>query len=85
MELPRRSLPCYPFEVIEDPKANAYTTWTAPLSREVPGLSQLDMDAPLTGIAAARERAEASDKEVEAAQSFYVSRSSAASLRKFVK
>jgi hypothetical protein len=85
MELPLESFPCYPLTVLEDPKASAYTTWTAPASQDVPGLSQLNMDAPLTGIAAARQRAEESDKEVEAAQSFYVSRSSAASLRKFVK
>lgn len=59
--------------------------WTAPVSRDVPVLRELDMNAPLSGVAEAQARAAEAEEELKRAQSVYVSRPSAASFRKLVK
>jgi hypothetical protein len=59
--------------------------WTAPASREVPVLSQLDMKAPRKFRAGAKKRAQQVLANSKATHSSYASRSSLASLRKSTK
>jgi len=62
-----------------------FPIWTAPASSDVPVLDQLDMSAPLAGLQSAREHAAKVKARVKTMLAFYVSRSSAESLRKLVK
>jgi hypothetical protein len=62
-----------------------FTIWTAPASRDVPLLGQLNMRAPLAGAPSARKRAARVMARTKTALAFYVSRPSAESLRKLVK
>jgi hypothetical protein len=59
--------------------------WTAPASREVPVLSELDMKAPRKFRAGAKKRALALRANSRATHSTYATRSSLASLRKLTK
>jgi hypothetical protein len=71
--------------VVKTASQEKFTIWTAPASPEVPLLAQLDMRAPLAGAQAARKRAAKARGRVKTMLAFYVSRSSAESLRKLVK
>ena len=62
-----------------------FTIWTAPASANVPALDQLDMRAPLAGAKNAQKRAELAKVRAKTALGYYVSRSSAESLRKIAK
>jgi hypothetical protein len=62
-----------------------FTTWTAPASRDVPALMQLDMRAPIAGMSAAKKRAASAKVRTQNALKHFVSRTSAESLRKLVK
>lgn len=77
--------PCYQVEVEKGGPQRRYTIWTAPASHDVPALVQLDMRAPIAGVRAARKRAESAKARAKTALGYYVSRSSAESLRKLVK
>ncbi len=81
--MPASDIPCY-LQMVS-PKPHAHTMWSAPASREVPALRQLDMTAPPSGASEAQARAVESEREVAAAQTFYAARPTAASLRKRVR
>lgn len=77
--------PCYQMEVEKVGTQRKFTIWTAPASHDVPALVQLDMHAPIAGVTAARKRAANAKVRAKTALGYYVSRSSAESLRKLVK
>jgi hypothetical protein len=77
--LPADRRACYQVSV------SKHTIWTAPASPDVPALNQLDMRAPLAGASDARKRAARAKARTKTALGYYVSRSSAESLRKLVK
>lgn len=81
----RRSEGRYYRSVEKVGKARTFTIWTAPASKDVPALVQLDMRAPIAGATVARKRAAVAKTRVKTALRYYVSRSSAESLRKLVK
>lgn len=66
-------------------KVSKFTIWTAPASNDVPALVQVDMRAPIAGASTARKRAAAAKTRAKTALRYFVSRSSAESLRKLVK
>jgi hypothetical protein len=71
--------------VVKTASQDKFTIWTAPASPDVPLLLQLNMHARLAGEESAKKRAASAKLRAKAALAFYVSRSSAESLRKLVK
>jgi hypothetical protein len=76
---------CYQQYVAKVGTQRKDTIWTAPASQDVPALVQLDMRAPIAGVSSARKRAAEAKVRAKAALGYYVTRSSADSLRKLVK